>query len=350
MGFARAFGYGNITQLTREISKTAGFFWLLTAILFILSAVLFLLKKDGWAVVCFIAIILSQLLIISVWRDARLGTVANIIIIVVTVPALGAIQFNRNVEKENLALLSDIAPADHTVITKDMLLHLPPVVQNWLTRSGVIGKEKIRLVRLKQEGRMRTKKDSKWMSLHAIQYFTVDKPQFVWHASVKMMPGIHLHGLDKFRNGEGSMQIKALSLFNIVNTSGNERMNTSTMIRYLAETIWFPTAVLNDYIKWEPIDSSTARAVMTYKGMSVSGMMSFNEHSDIVRFVADRYMGDGPDSSLETWVVDIIGYKDFDGFRIPYKNKVTWQLKDGDFHWADMELTDLEFNNLQLYK
>lgn len=350
MGFAKAFGYGNITQLTKDVSRAAGTFWFLTAILFIISAVLYLLKKDSWVFVCVVAVIISQGLIISAWKDARFGTIANIIIIAVAIPALGAIQFNRNVGKENQALLKNISPDNNTVITKEMLLHLPPVVQNWLIRSGVVGKERTRFVRLKQEGRMRTKKDSKWMSLDAVQYFTVDKPQFVWYASVRMMPGIYLNGFDKFKDGEGSMQIKILSLFNVANAGGNTKIDTSTMVRYLAETIWFPTAALSDYIKWEAIDSSTAKAVMTYHNMTVSGIISFNEQGDIIRFVADRYMGDGPDASLEKWVVDITGYKDFNGFRIPYKNNVTWQLRDGDFHWAEMELTDLEFNNLQLYK
>jgi len=46
MGFAKAFGYGNIQQLTKEISKPAGVFWLVTAILFTAAVVMFLLKKD----------------------------------------------------------------------------------------------------------------------------------------------------------------------------------------------------------------------------------------------------------------------------------------------------------------
>ena len=349
-GFAKAFGYGNITQLTKAISKTAGFFWFLTALLFISAAVLFLLKKNSWAVTGIVAVVLSQIQIISAWKDARYGTFANIVIIVVAMPALAAIQFNRVVERESRALLKDIPARNQIIITKEMLKDLPAVVQKWLIHSGVVGKEKIRFIRLKQTGRMRTSKDGKWMPLNAVQYFTVDKPQFVWQASVKMMPGIYLSGLDKFIDGEGYMQIKALSLFNVANTSRDPKMNAATMIRYLAETTWFPTAALNEYMKWEAIDSSSAKVSMTYKDISVSGIINFDENGDLSSFVADRYMGDGPTASLEKWVVDITGYKDFHGFRIPYKSRVTWKLKDGDFNWADMELTDLEFNNPHLYK
>lgn len=45
MGFAKAFGYGNITQLG-EVSKPMGSLWFITAFLFITVAILLLLKKD----------------------------------------------------------------------------------------------------------------------------------------------------------------------------------------------------------------------------------------------------------------------------------------------------------------
>jgi hypothetical protein len=61
-------------------------------------------------------------------------------------------------------------------------------------------------------------------------------------------------------------------------------------------------------------------------------------------------MSNGKSGTMETWLVEITGYKDFQGIRIPYKNKVSWKLKKGDFNRADIELTDLEFNKPELYK
>jgi len=81
MGFAKAFGYGNITRLG-EVSKPMGSLWLLVAFLFITVTILLLFKKDAWIITGMIAAILSQLLIISAWKDARFGTVANIMLVV----------------------------------------------------------------------------------------------------------------------------------------------------------------------------------------------------------------------------------------------------------------------------
>ncbi|MDA8226162.1 MAG: hypothetical protein M0T74_00380, partial [Desulfitobacterium hafniense] len=54
--------------------------------------------------------------------------------------------------------------------------------------------------------------------------------------------------------------------------------------------VWFPTAALSSYIKWEEIDSNSAMATLSYKGVSASGVFSFNEKGEIINFVAERYM------------------------------------------------------------
>ena len=48
-------------------------------------AVLFLLKKDGWAAVAVIAVVISQMLILRAWKDAKFGTVVNVIVLLVAV-------------------------------------------------------------------------------------------------------------------------------------------------------------------------------------------------------------------------------------------------------------------------
>ena len=86
------------------------------------------------------------------------------------------------------------------------------------------------------------------MPFTATQYFIVNEPQFIWQANVQMMPLITMAGRDKFVNGNGEMVIKLLSLVNVANAGGGDKINSATMIRYLAETTWFPSTALNDYI------------------------------------------------------------------------------------------------------
>lgn len=90
-------------------------------------------------------------------------------------------------------------------ITKADLDGLPSCVEKWLEHSKVIGKEKTRTVRLKQKGLMRTKPDGPWMPVEAEQYFTIDKPGFIWKAKVRMSPLVYFTGKDKYYEGKGKM-------------------------------------------------------------------------------------------------------------------------------------------------
>jgi hypothetical protein len=350
MGFAKAFGYGNITQLSKNISKPSGLFWLLTALLFTAAVVLFLMKKESWPMMMIITAIVSQILIFTVWKDAKFGTIANIITLLVAIPCFANIRFNKMAAFEAKTILARIPNSNTVTITKEMLNNLPPIVAKWLTHSGVVGKEKINTVRLKQTGELKTTPNGKWMPFTATQYFTVNEPAFVWTTDVNMMPLITLTGRDKFEKGHGEMAIKLLSLYKVAYGHDNEKINSATMLRYLAETSWFPTAALSEYIQWEAIDSLSAKATLTDNGLKVSGIFKFTEQGDMVGFTADRYYGTADNAVQEKWVVETEDWKVFSGIRIPYKSTVSWKLKTGDFNWAKMEVTDLEFNKTGLYK
>jgi hypothetical protein len=88
MGFAKAFGFGNINQLSQEISKPIGLVWLLVALLFVLATVLSITQKDFWTYFAFIAAVLSQILIVYSWQDAKFGTIPNILILAVVIIGL----------------------------------------------------------------------------------------------------------------------------------------------------------------------------------------------------------------------------------------------------------------------
>ncbi len=88
IGFAKAYGYANITQITKEVSKLTGLGWLLTALLFVMAAVLFISKNEFWTIVAILAVVLSQVLIAKVWKEARFGTIANLIILLVAILAV----------------------------------------------------------------------------------------------------------------------------------------------------------------------------------------------------------------------------------------------------------------------
>ncbi len=81
MGFAKAFGYGDIKNLHMDIAKPVGAAWMATAFLFIIVTILLFMKNSSWWMLAIPAVILSQIVIIMSWQDAKFGTIANIIIL-----------------------------------------------------------------------------------------------------------------------------------------------------------------------------------------------------------------------------------------------------------------------------
>lgn len=82
MGFVKGFGIAEIKTLKKDISRSMGLLWLFSTLLLMITAVSLLLKFEFWRVIAIPAILLSQILIIIHWKDAKFGTIANIIILV----------------------------------------------------------------------------------------------------------------------------------------------------------------------------------------------------------------------------------------------------------------------------
>lgn len=342
MGLGNAFGLTKLPALTKYISKPTGLLWLLTAVLFILSAVNYLVKKENWALIAVGAAVVSQLLIVWYWQDAKMGTIANIIILLVAVPALSEWQFNRNCKKEVVQLLSQPTNAGAAIITNEQIRHLPSIVQKWLSTSGIVGTTAIKQVYLQQHGQMKNTAEAKWIPFDAEQYFTTDPSSFLWKTKIQPSPFLFITGRDKYEQGKGNMLIKAYGLFSIANNKGAQT-DQGALLRYLAEICWFPSAAINKNIVWEPIDDKSAKATMTYGAVTATGFFYFHENGDLEKFEADRYYINNNHSSLERWQVSCIDHKTMSGIRIPVKNTVTWKLKDGDFTWLRFEITNIQF-------
>jgi len=86
IGFAKTFYFTEVNKQVLGIPKPIGALWLVVFILFIVSASLFFNKKK-WFYLAFIAVFCSQILIIMVWKGAKFGTIANVIILLVSLSA-----------------------------------------------------------------------------------------------------------------------------------------------------------------------------------------------------------------------------------------------------------------------
>jgi len=282
-------------------------------------------------------------------KAAKIGLVVLVIIVVLVISfAISYVRFERRVADEVRELFKEAEETGREVISEADLEGLPEPVQKYLRYAQIVGKKRIGTVRLKQKGSIRTGEDQGWMPFTAEQYYTTDDPSFVWHATVKFFSLPLMKARDRFYKGKGNMLIKLLPFITIADASGDE-MDQGTLLRYLNEMMCFPTAYLYEYIQWEPIDFSSAKATITVKGLAASAILYFNEEGQMTDFVAERYMSVEDGYSLETWSTPIEEYKEINGIMVPVKGEAVWRLNSGDFSYIRLEITDIEYDNRSVY-
>jgi hypothetical protein len=349
LGFVKGMGIKEVKELTLPISKPMGFLWLAAAILLMTFGILQLLhSKYAW-LAGFAAVCISQILIILFWKDARFGTLPNMLILFVSVISYAHFNFQRLVQQEITQLVQQLEPEDNRVIRENDLGDLPGPVKNWLRKSGAVGRSSISIGKVTQKADMKMKPEqADWMSATATQYTTIDIPAFIWIVEVKMNSLLSAVGRDKFENGKGEMLIKLNSLLSVVHEKG-EKIDEGSLQRYLGEMVWFPSLALSPYIRWEPIDDSAAKATLTYKGTTGSGTFHFNSRGEVTAFSALRYKGNESTAKRHEWIMNITDYKSFEGIKVPCKMTATWKMDGGDWTWLRLEVTDIQYNSNALH-
>jgi hypothetical protein len=321
---------------------TIGLVWWLSGVGLLLTVLLIIKKNRPLLILTSLFITLSQSIIIINWNTAAHGTLINVILLLALIITYHKRRFHEMIKNEIDALFH-LTPRKSAIVTTESLHDLPQIVQRWLIRSKVIGRPKIRSVHLKQKGLMRMKPDANWIPMQAEQFINAEDPAFIWNAVIQPGLFVPIQGRDKYFNGNGNMLIKAMYTIPIADSSGTE-ITQGSLMRYLAEIIWFPSAALSKYIKWEYVSETSARAIIENRGTSVSGLFHFSPDGDIKGFEGMRFFNFDHQYSLKKWTVAIKDYREFDGVRLGYKSELAWQLASGEFNWLKVELTDIKFN------
>jgi hypothetical protein len=272
------------------------------------------------------------------------GSLLLLVAAVIFALAIWRWTFSRRVDAAILELESR-ADGYGSRVHADELTRLPPIVSRWLRQAGVVGRARVQVVELTQHGEMQTSRGAKWMPFCATQWSTTHIPGFVWAADVAALPGVSIAGLDRYIAGQGATRIELASLIPIANASGS-RIDQGSLVRFLAELIWYPSAALEPYIFWQQIGETAARATICNRGIAASAEFHFDHFGNIVSIEAERYR----DETLSTWVLeaDPAGYTRLGAMRLPLKWDVSWREEDGDWTWLHLTVDDIRYDGTPL--
>jgi hypothetical protein len=198
-------------------------------------------------------------------------------------------------------------------------------------------------VRLRYAGRFRLGTGSRWMSMQATQFYTVNPPGFVWQARFKIAGVPLLSGRDTYQAGHSHMRGKLAGLVTVVEGAGEE-VDQGTMVRYLQEMCWFPVAYLGTNITWDEVDDHAADVTLHDSGKSVTGRMYFDDEGRMLTFIARRYGDFNGTYAMHTWTTPMTEYACFNGLTIPVVGRGVWRLPTGDLPYIDVRLTEVEYN------
>jgi hypothetical protein len=230
-----------------------------------------------------------------------------------------------------------------TVISENMIAHLPEPVQRYMRWTGVIGQPWIRTARVRQAGRFRLGADRPWMPMKAEQFYTIDPLGMEWRARFKMfgLPLFSAH--DSYRDGRGHMFGKAAGLFTLFDDQ-SDKLTQGTLTRYLSEMIWFPTAYLGENVTWSAVDERSADVTLTDHDRSVSGRMFFDPLGRPTTFEAMRYKEDHGTYTLLPWHTPNHEWGERGGLNIPVRGEVYWVMPEGKLTYGDFSISAVAYN------
>ncbi len=213
-------------------------------------------------------------------------------------------------------------------VDRSRLAELPPPVAAYFERCLQDGQGMIRTARLWQSGRLRTRTEvERWTTFTARQLVVPPAPGFVWEARVHLPLGTHVRVVDSYVDGVGAGRVSLLSLLALGGEAGLPELNAGALHRYLAEAVWFPTALLPQAgVEWTALDDRRALARRRDHGTEVSLEFRFADGEVEAIYAPARFGRFAGGYRPVPWEGHFAGYREEAGMRVPTYGEVGWYL------------------------
>jgi hypothetical protein len=350
VGFAKGFGLAQLTQLAQPVSKSAGTAWLIAGVALLVTAMFFTGGKRVWWMVGLGAVVLSQVLIVSSWGDAKFVTISNALVvagIVYGFASQGPLSFRADYLNQVHQRMPQTGST--RIVTEADLVALPELVRRYVRLTKAVGQPVVHHFKATWRGRIRSTSDDPWMEFTAEQYNFPGEPArfFLMRARKGGLPVDVYHS---FRKQSATMRVRLLSLIPLVDASGPEpdRAELVTLLNDMC--LLAPSSLVNDAIGWESIDDRSVRAHYTIGANTISAVLIFNEGGELVNFFSDDRLAASPDGrefTRQRWSTPVRDYRNFGPLRVCARGEGRWHSPEGEFVYIELELLDLQINGAE---
>lgn len=239
-------------------------------------------------------------------------------------------QFQNDVDSlvENNKLLDE-----NEVFTKEDFADFPLSIQKYIEHCGYIGTPKMSYLKMEyQDVDFVQGRNGAKLKIDYTQYNFVKEPCRIALIDSSMF-GVPFEGYDYYKSGTGGMKgviAKAITLFDQTGAD----MDKACLATFLAESMFAPSILLQDYITFEEISDFEVQATITYGGQTASGVFTFNEQYEMISFTTNDRAATGTDGSMEyiPWSALCNDYKvSENGIKYPTKFQAVWNYPAEDF-------------------
>ncbi|MCA6423611.1 MAG: hypothetical protein IM568_12460 [Flavobacterium sp.] len=344
LGFIKSFGFKEIKELTLPISKPMGLFWLTATALFVIYGILhFTNTKYAW-LVGLTAMVISQILVVMFWKDAKFGTIPNLIILLVSLVSLGSYLLKSefaNQVKNDFSVNNTLSTE---ILTENDIAHLPVVVQKYLHFTKSLGQPKIKNFRAEFVGSMRGKTEDAYMKFQSVQYNFYPKPSRYFFMEASKM-GLPATGLHLYQNETATFEVKMLNWLKVLDAKGDKLNQAETVTLFNDMCFIAPATLIDRRITWKIINDTSVNGIFKNGNISISAVLYFNEKGELVNFISnDRYDTDGKQYNSYPWATPVENYRMINGYYLPSKAKLIYQKPEGDFTYGEMVYKSVKYN------
>jgi hypothetical protein len=280
-------------------------------------------------------------------RGRKLMLIISSVLLIVI--ALVIIFFNIPYSKTNSefnnvvnTMISD-APKNTDVFTKEDIKNLPSPVQKYFEYCGYLGTHKMSYSKGTFKNVAFIMSENKTLKIDYTQYNFVAKPErFAFIDS--SLYGIPFEGLDSYKNGVGSMKGTIAKVITLFDQRG-ESMDKASLVTILSESLAIPNIALQDYIQWQEIDATHAKGIITFYGISASGIFTFDENGLMLSFKTKDRLATNMDGSTREaeWSAIISDYQLVSGIRQPKVFQAIWHYAESDSIYFNKNKSSVSF-------
>jgi hypothetical protein len=359
LGAVKGFGWADVDTLTEPIGTLGAVGWLAAAVLVVTAACLFAASRRWWWLVGAAGAVVSQIMIIGAWRDAKAGTAANVVLGVSVLHGFasqGPFGFRseyRRLTAGTLAAVAASQPDGSNAVTESDLGGLPAPLAAYVAWSGAVGQPHVGGFRARISGRIRSGPDKPWMPFTGEQVNTyLPEPSRVFFMDATMF-GLPVDVLHAYVGDAAQMRVRLCSIGSMISSAGAEvtRAETVTLLNDLC--VMAPAALVDAPVRWTALDDHHVRAEFTNAGHTVTAELEFNDRHELVDFVSDdrlRASANGQTFTRQRWSTPLREHRDVGSRRVAVLGLCRWHgaQPEHSFDYLEFHVDDITYFDLPI--